>query len=95
MKFDSRHRRSVNDLKIRNGLIHVREKLNPRDLEQPCVIYQTRGHREPLQPVDSNQSTKPYKSRRTAEGCVQCNISLYKDCCKEHLQAANETDIED
>ena len=95
VKFDSRRQRSVNDLKVRNGLVHVRGKLNPRGKEQPCVICQARGRREPLQPVDSNQSTKPCKSRRTAGGCVQCNVPLCKDCCKEHLQAANETDIED
>ena len=95
VRFNSQRRRSVNDLKVRNGLIHVRGKLNPRGKEQPCVVCQARGHREPLQPMDLNQSTKPGKSRRTAGGCVQCDVPLCSDCCKEHLQAANETDTED
>ena len=85
----------MNDLQVHNRLVHQEGKLYPRGKEQPCVICQARGQRNPLQPVDSNQSIRKPRTTRTARGCVQCNISLCSKCCKEHLQAANRIASED
>ena len=94
VKYDSRRRRSVNDLQVHNGTVHTRGNLYEQGKSQPCVMCQARGRRGPLQAVDPNQNfgRKP-PSTRTIQGCSQSNIALCKNCCEEHLQAVN--DVED
>ena len=86
VRFDSHRRRSVNDLQVRNGLVHVRGTLCQRGKGQPCVVCQARGHCEPLQPVDSNQSTRTRTKRTyfaTIQNTFHCslNLSTYQQEC--------------
>ena len=93
VKYDSRRQRSVNDLQVRNGVVHYQGNLYEQGKAQPCVVCQARGHRNPLQAVYLNQSSaRKRPSTRTTQGCIQCSTPLCNDCCREHLQAANSVD---
>ena len=91
VRYDSRRRRSVNDLKVKDGRMHVQGNLLKQSMQQPCVVCQAKGHRGALQAVDANASSsaKKTKSARTTQRCVKCDVPLCADCCKRHLQAAD------
>ena len=96
VRYDARRHSSINDLKVRNGDLHVQGKLYEHYKPRPWVMCQSKGQRNPLQAMDANQaSARRPSSTRTSQGCVQCNVTLCNKCCKEHLQDANSTENTD
>ena len=92
-RFDS-HTRSINDLQVQNGLVHQQGTLCKQAVA--CVMCKAKGRRLPLEGVHPNvrpasASKRVRGVRRTVKGCIQCNLALCDDCCKEHLQAANSS----